>query len=232
MKIIIIAGGTGFLGNLLESYFSKKGYQIKILSRKPKKENHIYWDAQTLDNWTKELENAEALINLTGKTINSRFTDKNIQLIKDSRVASTIVLGEAINLCENPPKIWMNSSTTSIYKESYDVFMSEEKNEIGNDFEQKVATVWENAFHKTANPKTRKIILRTSIVLGENGGAFPTLKKLTKFGLGGKQGNGKQKVSWIHEYDFIKVVEFLLNKENLSGAFNLCVPKPIENLAV
>ena len=229
MKTIVIAGGTGFIGQALEKHLSNNDYQVKILSRNPKRDNEIYWNAKDLNTWTSELENVEALINLTGKTINCKFTDVNKQLIKKSRVSSTLVLGKAINLCKNPPKIWMNSSTTSIYKESYDALMSEENNEIGEDFENEVATVWENTFNTIESPKTRKIILRTSIVLGKHGGAFPTLKRLSKLGLGGKQGNGKQKVSWIHKHDFVKAVEFLLSKENLSGAFNLCVPKSTNN---
>ncbi len=229
MKTIIIAGGSGFLGKVLEDYFIKKRYSVKILTRKPKKENDIYWNAKDIGKWVGVLENADALINLTGKSVDCRYTEKNKKLIYDSRIDSTHVLGLAINLCENPPKVWINSSTATIYKHSLHKEMTEENGEIGNDFSMNIAKSWEKAFFSVINPKTRKIALRTSIVLGKNGGALVPLKRLTKFGLGGKQGNGNQKVSWIHEFDFANAVEFILNTETLQGKFNLSVPNPTTN---
>lgn len=229
MKTIVIAGGTGFLGQVLEYYFSKKGYVIKILTRNPKKENHVYWNAKDLENWTNNLEGIDVLINLAGKSVDCRYNDKNKKLIYDSRIDSTHVLGLAINLCEKPPKIWMNSSTATIYKYSYDKEMSEEYGEFGNDFSMNIAKSWEAAFNTIKNPKTRKIVLRISIVLGRKGGAIIPFKRLTKFGLGGKQGNGQQKVSWIHELDFSRAIDFLIEKDDLNGDFNLCVPKPTNN---
>ncbi|WP_452228624.1 TIGR01777 family oxidoreductase [Lacinutrix sp. MEBiC02404] len=230
MKTILIAGGTGFIGQTLEKHFTSKGYSVNILSRSPKRENEIYWDAKTMeDSWVSHLENLDVLINLTGKTINCRFTDANKKAIKESRVVSTQLLGQAIDCCENPPKIWMNSSTTSIYKEAFTEERTEDSTVFGNDFESEVAKVWEKAFYKTENPQTRKIVLRTSIVLGNDEGAFVPLKKLTQFGLGGKQGSGKQKVSWIHQTDFARAVDFLIHKENAKGAYNFCVPKPTDN---
>jgi len=229
MKTIIIAGGSGFLGQVLENYFSSKGYKIKILTRKPTKENHIYWDAKTLGDWTSLLEKTDGLINLTGKSVDCRYTIKNKKLIYDSRVESTGVLGNAINKCKNPPKVWFNSSTATIYRHSLDKKMTEATGEIGNDFSMNIAKSWEKAFNEIKNPKTRKIILRTSIALGKKGGALIPLRNLTKFGLGGKQGLGNQKVSWIHELEFARAVEFLLNDEKLNGIFNLSVPEPTDN---
>ncbi|WP_298555456.1 TIGR01777 family oxidoreductase [uncultured Algibacter sp.] len=229
MKTIIIAGGSGFLGQVLESYFQEKGFLVKILTRSPKNENDILWNAKDLGPWTKALEGAEALINLTGKSVDCRYTDENKKLIHDSRIDSTHVLGLAINLCENPPKVWLNSSTATIYKGSYDKEMTEADSEIGDDFSMNIAKSWEAAFNSITTPKTRKIILRTSIVLGKKGGALIPLKNLTKLGLGGKQGFGNQKVSWIHEADFSNAVAFLINTKNLEGVFNLCVPKSTNN---
>lgn len=229
MKKILIAGGSGFLGKVLEAYFSKKGYKIIILTRSPKKENHILWDAETIGNWANELESTEILINLTGKSVDCRYTEKNKKLILNSRVKSTNILGQAINLCKKSPKVWLNASTATIYEYSLTKENSEESGKYGDDFSMNIAKSWENTFYSTINLKTRKIALRTSIVLGKNGGAIPTLKKLTKFGLGGKQGNGKQKVSWIHEQDFARAVEFIINNDNLSNSINLCVPKPTDN---
>lgn len=229
MKTIIIAGGTGFLGQVLESYFSKKGYEIKILTRKPKKPNHIYWNAKDLDQWTNVLEGADILINLTGKSVDCRYTEANKKQIYDSRIDSTHTLGLAINLCERPPKIWFNSSTATIYRHSTDKEMTEELGEIGDDFSMNIAKSWEKAFYSITNPKTRKITLRTSIVMGKHGGATEPLKKLVQFGLGGKQGSGNQKVSWIHETDFARAIAFLIEHKNLEGNFNLATLKPTNN---
>ncbi len=229
MKTIIIAGGTGFLGKVLENYFSRKGYEIKILTRNPIKENHIYWDAKNLDTWTSELENSEALINLTGKSVDCRYTEKNKELIYTSRIDSTHILGEAVHNCINPPKVWFNSSTATIYRYSIDTKMTEEHGEIGDDFSMNIAKSWEKSFTEIENLKTRKILLRTSIVLGKNAGAIIPLRNLTRFGLGGKQGSGNQKVSWIHETDFARAIEFILEHQEIDGVFNLSVPEPTDN---
>lgn len=227
-KKIIIAGGSGFLGQVLENHF-KNEYEIKILTRNPVKENDILWDAKTIGKWANELENCEALINLTGKSVDCRYNEKNKKLIYDSRVDSTRILSKAINQCEHPPKVWINSSTATIYRHSLDKEMTEENGEIGNDFSMNIAKSWEKAFNDIENPKTRKILIRTSIVLGKSGGAFIPLKNLTKFGLGGKQGSGNQKVSFIHEHDFARAIAFLINNKQLNGIFNLSVPKPTNN---
>lgn len=229
MKTIVIAGGSGFLGLVLNTYFSERDYQVKILTRLPKKENEIYWNAKDLGEWTNALENTEALINLTGKSVDCRYTDSNKKLIYDSRIDSTHALGLAINLCDNPPKVWFNSSTATIYEGSLTYENDEENGIIGDDFSMNIAKSWEEAFYSIKNPKTRKITLRTAIVLGKKGGAMLPLKRLTRFGLGGKQASGNQKVSWIHEQDFARAVEFLLINKELQGNFNLSVPKPTDN---
>lgn len=229
MKTIIIAGGSGFLGRVLEYYFEKKGYTVKILTRQPKKPNEILWNAKALGHWTEVLENADVLINLTGKSVDCRYTPKNKKLIYDSRIDATNILGLAVNLCENPPKTWINSSTATIYKHSLIKKMDEETGEIGNDFSMNIAKSWEKTFYEITNPKTRKVAIRTAIVLGKNGGAFIPLKKLTQFGLGGKQASGIQKVSWIHENDFAKAVEFIIENDDLSGSINLSVAEPTDN---
>ncbi len=229
MKHILIAGGSGFLGQVLEEHFSRKGYNVTIFTRNPKKANDIFWDAKTLGPWVSSLENSEALINLTGKSVDCRYTEKNKQRILDSRIESTRILGVAINQCKFPPKVWFNSSTATIYKGSLDTEMTEDAGEIGDDFSMNIAKSWEQAFYESVHSKTRKLILRTSIVLGKHGGALIPLQKLTQFGLGGKQGSGHQKVSWIHEKDFANAVEFLLENQQLEGVFNLSVPTPTDN---
>lgn len=232
MKTIIIAGGTGFLGQVLKNYFIKKGYLVKTLTRNPVNKDDIYWDAKNFDDWTKELENLDILINLTGKSVDCRYNKKNKILIYNSRIDSTNILGKAINKCKVPPKVWINSSTATIYQHSLDKQMDEENGVIGNDFSMNIAKSWEATFNSIANTETRKIILRTSIVLGKKGGALIPLKRLTKLGLGGKQGKGDQKVSWIHEIDFARAINFIIEKETLSGTFNITAPNPTNNKAL
>lgn len=230
---MVIAGGSGFLGKVLIAHFLPKNYEIIILSRNSKETGndmlrYVKWDAKTMDIWITELEGTDVLINLTGKSVDCRYNEKNKAEILNSRVASTEVLGKAIQACAVPPKVWMNSSTATIYKHSLDTEMTETTGIIGDDFSMNVAKSWEKVFHDCKTPKTFKIVLRTSIVLGKNGGAFIPLKNLAKLGLGGTQGNGNQKVSWVHEYDFCRAVEFLLEKKQL-GTFNVTSPNPIEN---
>ena len=229
MMTITIAGGSGFLGHVLENYFTKKGDTVYILTRTVKRENDIYWNAKDLEDWTKTLEQTDVLINLTGKSVDCRYTDDNKQQILNSRIDSTHALGLAINLCEHPPKVWFNPSTATIYRHSTDQQMTEEHGEIGDDFSMNIAKSWEKAFYSITNPKTRKIALRTSIVMGKHGGATEPLKKLVQFGLGGKQASGRQKVSWIHELDFARAVDFLIERNALDGNFNLTVPNPTDN---
>lgn len=229
MRTITIAGGSGFLGQVLEHYFSKKGDTVYILTRTPKRDNEIYWNAKDLEDWTLVLEQTDVLINLTGKSVDCRYNDENKKQILDSRVDATHTLGLAVNLCEHPPKLWINSSTATIYRHSNDKQMTEEHGEIGDDFSMNIAKSWEKAFYSITNPKTRKIALRTSIVMGKHGGATELLKNLVKFGLGGKQASGEQKVSWIHELDFARAVDYLINTETLKGNFNLAVPNPTDN---
>ncbi|WP_339626417.1 TIGR01777 family oxidoreductase [uncultured Winogradskyella sp.] len=227
-KTITIAGGSGFLGQVLKSYFHKKGYNIYILTRTPKQVNDFSWDAKDLGEWTHILEETNVLINLTGKSVDCRYTEANKKLIYDSRIDSTSILGLAIQNCKNPPKAWLNMSTSTIYEDSYYKEMTETSGDIGDDFSMNIAKSWEAVFNNLSTPKTKKITLRTSIVLGKNGGALLPLKRLTQFGLGGKQWHGKQKVSWIHEVDFARSIEFLI-EQNLEGVFNIVAPKPTTN---
>lgn len=233
MKKLVIAAGTGFLGQILINHFKDDFDEISILTRgKSEVKNGITfvnWDTKSLTGWECELENATVLINLAGKSVDCRYTEANKKMILSSRIDSTKILNDAILKCENPPKHWLNSSTSTIYRHSEDKQMTEENGEIGNDFSMDVAKAWEKAFFETETPKTLKTALRTSIVLGKNGGAFIPIKRLTQFGLGGKQGNGNQFISWIHEKDFARAIEFIIEKE-ITGIVNLISPKPIRNV--
>ncbi|TCI85182.1 TIGR01777 family oxidoreductase [Tenacibaculum sp. M341] len=229
---IVIAGGTGYLGELLTNYYKKeKKNQIYILTRKQKLNSgnvhYLQWNGKTKGYWTSLLEHTDVLINLTGKSVNCRYTKENKEEIYQSRLQSTALLCEIVQELAFPPKVFIQSSSATIYRHSEDVQMTEEKGEIGIDFSMDVCKKWEEVFNNYEFSKTKKIITRTSIVLGSNGGAFPIMKKMTKLGLGGKQGKGNQFISWITEKDYIKAIDFLMTKK--SGVYNICVPNPIRN---
>jgi uncharacterized protein (TIGR01777 family) len=226
---IIIAAGTGFLGKNLEKYFTEKGNEVYILTRSPKRNNEMYWNAKTLGEWKNILENADILINLAGKSVDCRYTEKNKKEIYSSRIDSTKVLQRAIDDCRNKPKVWLNASSATIYVHSETQLNTEENGIIGDDFSMNLCKSWEKEFFKAKTENLRKVALRTSIVLGNNGGAFPKLKMITKFGLGGKQGRGNQNVSWIHIEDFCRIVEYIIDHENMSGAVNVTAPNPLSN---
>lgn len=226
---IIIAAGTGFLGKNLEQYFTAKGHQVYILTRNPNRKNEFHWDARTLGEWKNLMENADVLINLAGKSVDCRYTPKNRQEIYDSRINSTKVLQQAVDQCRSKPKVWMNASSATIYIHSETHLNTEENGIIGDDFSMNICKSWEQEFFKTTTENVRKVALRTSIVLGNNGGAFPKLKTLTKFGLGGNQGRGNQKVSWIHIHDFCKAVEYMIEHQNIAGPVNVTAPDPLSN---
>jgi uncharacterized protein (TIGR01777 family) len=234
MNKLIIAAGTGFLGQALVNHFKDKFDKIIILTRgkTETKENikYVNWDAKTFSGWENELENATVLINLAGKSVDCRYNDENKKEILASRIDSTAILNQAVLRCQKPPKHWLNSSTATIYRHSLDKQMDEINGEIGDDFSMNVAKAWEKAFFEVETPFTKKTALRTSIVLGKKGGAFIPLKTLAKIGFGGKQGTGNQFISWIHEKDFARAIEFILEKEIL-GVINVVSPKPIRNEA-
>ncbi|AWK07328.1 TIGR01777 family protein [Flavobacterium crocinum] len=232
MNKLVIASGTGFLGQILVNHFKNKFEKIVILTRGKSQTidgiKYVNWNARTFTGWEKELENATVLINLAGKSVDCRYTKENKKEILWSRIDSTKILNKAVLNCKNPPQHWLNSSTATIYRFSLDKQMDEIDGEIGNDFSINVALSWEKAFFKTETPKTMKTALRTSIVLGKNGGAFIPLKTLAKIGFGGKQGKGNQFVSWIHEDDFASAVDFIIQKE-MTGVINIVSPTPIRN---
>ena len=175
------------------------------------------------------MEGAEAVINLAGRTVDCRYTAKNKQQILGSRIDSTKVIGQAIANCNTPPKVWLNSSTATIYEDSYDIDRIEDGGKIGNDFSMNVAKTWEKTFYETSTPTTRKVAMRISIVLGKGGGAMSPLATLAKLGLGGKQGSGKQYISWIHIEDFVRAVVWLIENETMTGSINIISPKPVQN---
>ena len=221
---IVIAGGTGFVGQYLTEKFRGSGYEVIIISRQA---NHVNWDNTSAI--AKALENAEMLINLAGKSVDCRYNKKNRQEIFDSRVNTTRALGNGILQCKNPPALWINSSTATIYRHAQDRPMTESAGEIGTGFSVNVATNWEKAFFNFKLPGTRQIALRMAIVLGKDGGVVKPIKNLVRFGLGGKQGKGNQMFSWIHIEDLYRCIIFLQQRQDLTGIFNTSAPNPVTN---
>ncbi|HRG48623.1 MAG TPA: NAD-dependent epimerase/dehydratase family protein, partial [Leptospiraceae bacterium] len=186
-KKIVLAGGTGFVGKYLKTKFSELGYEVKIISRQ---NDSIQWD--DISSIVDALDNSEMLINLAGKSVDCRYNKKNKEEILKSRTETTRILGEAILKCKKPPELWINSSTATIYRHAEDRPMTESSGEIGSGFSVGVATQWEKFFFDFKLSKTRQVALRMAIVLGRDGGVMIPFKNLVRFGLGGKQGSGKQ----------------------------------------
>ncbi|NII84071.1 MULTISPECIES: TIGR01777 family oxidoreductase [unclassified Pedobacter] len=230
---IILAGGNGYLGGVLAQYFSSLADEVIILARKPQAKTGniktLVWDGKTIDEWSQSLKGADLLVNLCGKNVNCRYTEKNKKEIFDSRLIPTHLLGKAIEEMENPPKLWINITSATIYRHAEDHSQDELTGEIGEGFSIEVCKAWENNFFETNTPNTRKIALRMGIVLGIKDGAFPRLLNLVKLGMGGKQGNGEQYVSWVHELDAAGSIEWLLNHNEIEGIINCTAPEPIKN---
>lgn len=236
MPKLIIPGGSGFLGLQLARHFGAKGWVIYILSRQQKaSEGNIHflqWDGKTLGAWAKEIDGADAMVNMAGRTVNCRYNDKNKKQILDSRIDSTRVLGEAVAKATNKPKVWINSSSATIYQDTRGAVPANDEYEgkVGTDFSMNICKAWEKEFKAAPSDSVRKIALRTAIVIGkEPGGAMEYLINLSKLWLGGTQGSGAQFISWVHLKDFGRVVEFLIEHEHISGVINCAAPNPVTN---
>ncbi|MGE5106055.1 MAG: TIGR01777 family oxidoreductase [Sphingobacteriales bacterium] len=244
-KKIIIAGGSGFIGEELTRYFRKENEIIiltrKINNQKTNRNNYSIinnsnlsnikysqWDGKSLGGWTKDFEESDIIINLTGKTVNCCYNEKNKQEIFDSRTNATKVIGEAISNCIAPPKLWINASSATIYRHAEDKPQDENTGEFHNDFSVQVCQLWEKTFYQQRTPFTRKVALRMAITLGAGGVMIPYFN-LLKFGLGGPQGSGKQMYSWVHIEDTCRMIDWLQEHKELEGTFNCCSPNPIPN---
>jgi uncharacterized protein len=221
---IVIAGGTGFIGQHLKTRFEKKGYDVLIISRSA---GNISWT--DLPGMISVLENADLLINLAGKSVDCRYNAANKAEILKSRTETTRLLGEAIQKTKNPPALWINASTATIYRHAEDRPMTEDGGEIGKGFAVHVATSWEKEFFSFQLGHTRQVALRMAIVLGKDGGVIRPFLNLVRFGLGGRQGNGRQMFSWIHIDDVFNIMLFVMEHKELSGVYNCAAPNPITN---
>jgi uncharacterized protein len=244
-KKIIIAGGTGFIGQEMIKYFGKEN-AIVVLTRNisgtSNNRNHysslqnddiintrfVKWDGITEGDWMKELERADILINLAGQSVNCRYNEKNKQKIFDSRIFSTKILGTAIQKCNTAPQLWINASSATIYPDARERPNDEYSNQFDTDFSVRVCQLWEKTFYEQRTPFTRKIALRMAITLGPDGILIPYFN-LLKFGLGGKQGSGTQMYSWVHIEDTCRMIEWIFDRKEMKGTYNCSSPNPVNN---
>ena len=236
MKIVVFAA-NGYIGKVLSKYYAEKDAEVLAITRRPtvfpKGVKNLIWDGKTLENsWAESLEGSDMIINLAGKSVNCRYNEKNKREIFDSRVFATQVIENAIQKCMNPPKLWVNSASATIYRHAEDRAMDEDNGEIGSGFSVEVCKKWEKTFFDTNTPVTRKVALRMAIVLGKDEGVFIRLQNLVKYGLGGKQGNGCQMFSWIHEHDLCRLLDFLIANKEISGTYNASAPGPVSNTQI
>ena len=246
---IVIPGGSGQVGQALARHFQLRGHHVTVLTRSPYTApwQTVHWDGDQINqsgSWTEHLEGADVCINLAGRSVNCRYHAANREAIYHSRIRTTALLGEVIAGLADPPRIWLNASTATIYRHALDRAMDEAAGELGGheliaknrrapdtwNFSIGVAKDWEAVFFAAETPRTRKVALRSAIVMSPSpGNAFAILLNLVRVGLGGKQGNGRQFVSWIHEQDFARAVEFLIAHEELAGPVNIAAPNPLPN---
>ncbi|MCF6228619.1 MAG: TIGR01777 family oxidoreductase [Planctomycetes bacterium] len=231
----VIPGGSGVVGQGLAKALLASGHSVRVLSRNPS-DNEIKWDGQNLGDWASCIDGADVVVNLAGRTVNCRYTKKNLKQMMDSRVDSTRVVGEAIAQAANPPRVWLQMSTATIYAHTFGDANDDVTGVIGGgepdvprywDYSIDIAKAWEAEQEKADTPRTRKVALRTAMVMGrQKGGIFDVLCGLTRKGLGGTLAGGKQYMSWIHEDDFSRAIEFLVESD-LQGAVNLAAPNPL-----
>ena len=226
MKRMILAGGSGFMGGLLAAHFEERGWKCMVLTRnRPRSDRDVQWDGVHRGDWEACLEGADVLVNLCGKSVNCRYHRRNRRALMDSRLVPTRLLGEVLAEVRNPPQLWLQASTATLYRHTYGEPWDED-GDIGahpdakDAFSIELATAWEDAFHDAIPAGIRPVLLRSAMVLGRGNdlnNVLSVLRRLTRFGLGGKMGHGRQYVSWIHEKDFCRALERIIAQSELVG---------------
>lgn len=238
---IVIPGGSGQVGTILARAFHTEGHDVVLLSRRQhlRPWRVVEWDGATLGDWQREIDGADVVVNLAGRSVNCRYNAANRQEILRSRVESTRVVGEAIAQARRSPHTWLQASTATIYAHRYDAANDERSGALGGSesnapsswrFSIEVARAWEQAFDDAVTSATRKVTLRSAMTLSPDaGGVFDTLLGLVRRGLGGTAGNGRQFISWIHSEDFVAAVRWLIERHEIDGVVNVASPNPLPN---
>jgi uncharacterized protein len=236
---IVIPGGSGAVGTVLARHFHAAGNEVVVLSRASRVApwRIVRWDGEKLGDWMREIDGSDVVINLAGRSVNCRYTPANRKSILLSRTQSTHVVGQAIARAARPPKVWLQASTATIYAHRYDAPNDEQTGILGGSepgapdtwqFSIDVATAWERTFNEIQTPGTRKVLMRSAMVMSlERGGTFDTLLRLVRIGLGGRAGDGRQYISWIHYRDLFRAVCWLIDHGEFSGPVNLASPNPL-----
>lgn len=232
MNKIIIFGGTGFIGLSLADHLKSKGFSPILVARHPPKNTlshpFITWELNHLGAWVDALNGAHAVVNLAGKTVDCIKSPDNCDLILRSRVDSTRTIGAALKKVEHPPKIWIQMSTAHIYGDPPSQLCTESSSH-GYGLAPFVAQAWEKTFIEQLPTDTRGVRLRTSFVIGKNGGALKSLSRIVKLGLGGKTGHGHQGMSWIHEYDMNEIIHQAIIDKRYDDFYIASAPNPVSN---
>lgn len=238
---IVIPGGTGQVGAVLDRALTGAGHEVVVLTRRPTRDREVWWDGATLGSWAREIDGSDVVINLAGRSVSCRYTPANLRAMMDSRVHSARVVGEAVATAAHPPRVWLQMSTATIYAHRHDAPNDEATGVIGGDepgvpaywsYSVDIAKAWERAQDRADTPHTRKVALRTAMVMSpDRGGVFDVLLRLARLGLGGPVAGGAQYVSWIHDQDFVRAVEFLVDRDDIAGPVNLAAPGPLPQRA-
>jgi hypothetical protein len=235
---IVIPGGSGQIGQMLARGFVSAGHDVVILSRAAATTGRtVAWDGRSVGAWGQEIDGADVVLNLAGRTVNCRYTKENLRQMMDSRVDSTRAVGEAIAAAARPPRLWLQMSTATIYAHRLDAPNDEATGIIGGNepdvpaywaYSVKIATEWERALNEAKTPKTRKVALRSAMMMSpDRDGIFDVMLGMVRKGLGGTAASGQQYVSWMHDKDFTKAIDLLIAREDLEGPFNLAAPGPL-----
>ncbi|MFC7383048.1 TIGR01777 family oxidoreductase [Sphaerisporangium rhizosphaerae] len=234
---VVIPGGTGQLGTVLTHALTAEGHDVVVLARRPVRENEVRWDGETLGPWAELIDGSDMVINLAGRSVSCRYTPANLRAMMDSRVHSAKVVGEAIAAAARPPAVWLQMSTATVYSHRFDAPNDEASGVLGGAesgvpgywaYSVEIAKAWERAQERAETPHTRKVAMRSAMVMSpDRGGVFDVLSKLARLGLGGPVAGGAQYVSWIHDRDFVRAVEYLAERDDLAGPFNLSAPHPL-----
>ncbi|KOU38435.1 TIGR01777 family oxidoreductase [Streptomyces sp. WM6378] len=238
---IVIPGGTGQVGAILDRALTAAGHDVVILTRRPRREREVGWDGETLGAWVDVVDGSDVVINLAGRSVSCRYTEANLRAMMDSRVRSARIVGEAIGAAARPPKVWLQMSTATVYAHRFDAANDEATGIVGGaepdvpdywGFSVEIAKAWEAAQEQARTPDTRKVALRSAMVMSpDREGVFDVLLKMARLGLGGPVAGGRQYVSWIHDRDFVRAVEFLVARDDLTGPVNLAAPAPLPQRA-